>query len=55
MFNFTKDQILESVNNSLNLLGVNYIDLLQVSSVVTATMMVYKIEKNINVPTGSRR
>ena len=30
MFNFTRNQILESVNNSLNLLGVDYIDLIQV-------------------------
>ena len=30
MFNFTRNQILESVNNSLNLLGVVYIDLIQV-------------------------
>ena len=30
MFNFTKNHILESVNDSLNLLGVDYIDLIQV-------------------------
>ena len=30
MFNFTKNQIFDSVINSLNLLGVDYIDLIQV-------------------------